>query len=142
VLIAQRQDQLERKALTGAGTRAWVRFTGVLLGYGYRPSRALLYLLGVVAASVILSLVIGAHGALAQTDSAGALMPAIPCTTLQRIAVGLNLGEPFISASPHCDATATTAGNVFTITRWFMQVTVWALATLFIAGFTSAVRKA
>ena len=140
-LIAQRQDQLDRRALTGARARAWARFTGVMLGYGYRPSRALLFLLAVLAASVTLALLLGAHGALAQTSSAGAILPHTPCTALQRIAVGLNLGEPFISSSPPCDASATAAGSAFTIARWFLQVAVWALATLFIAGFTSAVRR-
>jgi hypothetical protein len=141
VLIAQRQDQLDRRALTGARGRAWARFTGVILGYGYRPSRALVFLLGVVTASVLLALLLGAHGALAQTSAAGDVLPHAPCTALQRIAVGLNLGEPFLSASPRCDVTATSAASAFTIVRWFLQVAVWALATLFIAGFTSAVRK-
>ena len=141
VLISQRQDQLDRRALTGARSRAWARFTGITLGYGYRPSRALLVLLGVLAASVTLALVLGAHGALTQTSSAGAILPHARCTTLQRIALGLNLGEPFISASPPCVASATSAGSAFTIARWFLQVAVWALATLFIAGFTSAVRR-
>jgi hypothetical protein len=141
VLIAQRQDQLDRKALTGTGQRAWARFTGVVLGYGYRPSRALLYLLGVVIASVMLATTLGAHGALAQPDPAGAAKPAVPCTIVERIAVGLDLGEPLVSVSAQCAQTTTTAGDDLTILRWILQITAWALATLFVAGFTSAVRK-
>jgi hypothetical protein len=141
VLIAQRQDQIDRHSLTGWRERAWARFTGVILGYGYRPSRALYYLLGVVIASVILSVVLGAHGGLAQPNPTAG-KPAIQCTTLQRIAVGLDLAKPLISTSTPCDTTFdSTAGEALTIALWTLQVLAWALATLFIAGFTSAVRK-
>ena len=141
VLIAQRQDQLDRRALTGTGPRAWARFTGLVLGYGYRPSRALVFLLGVLVISVLLAILLGGHGALAQTNPAGTAVLATPCTTVQRMAVGLNLGEPFVSADAHCETTASAAGDWLTVSRWLLQVTAWALATLFVAGFTSAVRK-
>ena len=140
VLITQRQDQIDR-SLTGWRERTWARFTGVILGYGYRPSRALYCLLGVVITSVILSVVLGAHGGLTQPNSTSG-KPAIQCTALQRIAVGLDLGEPLVSTSAQCDTTSSsTAGEALTIARWTLQALAWALATLFIAGFTSAVRK-
>jgi len=141
VLIAQRRDQLDRNALTGAGPRAWARFTGAILGYGYRPSRALLFLLGVFVASIVLATLLGAHGALAQPPPAGSARPAAPCTTIQRVAVGLDLGEPFVSPAAQCGTTLTTTGNTLTVLRWILQIAAWALATLFVAGFTSAVRK-
>lgn len=40
-----------------------------------------------------------------------------------------------------CDLTTTPAGQRITIAQWCLQVFSWAFATLFIAGFTSAVRK-
>jgi hypothetical protein len=139
VLIAQRQDQIDRVP-TEWRERTWARFTGVMLGYGYRPSRALYYLLGVVITSVILSVVLGAHGGLAQSNPTTG-KPASQCTTLQRIAVGLDLGEPLVSTTTQCNTTNSTTGEVLTIARWTLQVLAWALATLFIAGFTNAVRK-
>lgn len=59
ILIAQRQAQLDRGVLTGR-ERLWARITGVTLGYGYQPSRALLFLLGVVVTSVVLAVTLGA----------------------------------------------------------------------------------
>lgn len=141
VLIAQRQDQLDRKALTGIGTRAWARFTGMILGYGYRPSRALLYLAGVVIASVVLAIALGADGALARPDPVPGSKAQVSCTVLQRVSIGLDLGEPLVSPASQCDSTGTAAGDGLVVARWILQVTAWALATLFIAGFTSAVRK-
>jgi len=142
VLIAQRQDQVDQRALKGWRHRAWARFTGVMLGYGYRPSRALLYLLGVIIISVVLSVVLGAHGGLAQPDPPAG-KPAAHCSTLERIAVGLDLGTPLISTNvqSRCDTTNSATGNGLTIAGWTLTVLAWALATLFIAGFTSAVRK-
>jgi len=141
VLMAQRKDQLDRGALTGASQRAWARFTGVVLGYGYRPSRALLFLLGVLAVSVILATVLGAHGALAQPRLSGSARLAAPCTPLQRVAVGLDVGEPLGVPSAQCGTTLLGAGSAFTVLHWLLEVAAWALAALFIAGFTSVVRK-
>jgi hypothetical protein len=42
ILIAQRQDQIDRRVLTDRTERAWARLTKVTLGYGYQPWRALL----------------------------------------------------------------------------------------------------
>ena len=142
VLIAQRQDQINQHALTGWRHRTWARFTGVMLGYGYRPSRTLLYLLSVIIISVVLSGVLGAHGGLAQPNPPAG-KPAAHCTTLERTAVGLDLGTPLISTNirDRCDTTNSATGDGLTIAGWTLTVLAWALATLFIAGFTSAVRK-
>ena len=56
VLMQQRRDQLDRGALTRRGDRMWARLTGALLGFGYQPWRALLYLVGVLIISVGLAL--------------------------------------------------------------------------------------
>ncbi|HTA09528.1 MAG TPA: hypothetical protein VK836_13500 [Streptosporangiaceae bacterium] len=141
VLIAQRQDQLERKALTGASQRGWARLTGVVLGYGYRSSRALLFLLGVLAVSVILATVLGAHGALAPPRLAGSASPVAPCTAVQRIAVGLDLGEPLAGPAAQCGTTLSATGSALTVLRWLLEAAAWAFVALFIAGFTSVVRR-
>jgi uncharacterized protein YjbI with pentapeptide repeats len=141
VLIALRQDQLDRNALTGASQRAWARFTGVVLGYGYRPSRALLFLAGVLAVSVILAAVLGAHGALAQPRLAGSAPSAAPCTAVQRVAVGLDLGEPRVAPGTQCGTTLTGTGTALTVLRWLLEAAAWTFAILFIAGFTSVIRK-
>lgn len=140
VLIAQRRDQIDRNALTGKRDRAWARFTGVTLGYGYKPARALLFLLGVVIASVVLALTLGAHGGLAQPNPPAG-KPAIRCSTVEQVGVGLDLGEPMVSTGSRCDTTGSANGEALTAARWTLEVLAWALATLFIAGFTSAVRK-
>lgn len=140
VLIAQRQDQIDRNALTGWRERAWARFTGVMLGYGYKPSRALLYLLGVVVTSIALAVVLGAHGGLAQS-SPPAAKPGVPCPTVQQVAVGLDLGTPLISTKAQCSTTNSATGEFLAVAGWTLQILAWGLATLFIAGFTSAVRK-
>jgi hypothetical protein len=97
-LIAQRDDQLAR-ADASWWERRWGRIIKITLGYGYQPWKALLFLAVVVAVSCMLVIVLGAHGALAQTDK-----------------------------------TASIGG-------WILRLLAWLFAALFIAGFTSAVRK-
>jgi hypothetical protein len=138
ILMAQRRDQISR-ALTGRGERAWARFTGLVLGYGYQPWRALLGLIAVLLTGAVLAVVLGGTG-LAQVRAGAA--PAA-CPVIDRIAVGLELGTPLIStpARLRCEATNTGAGQALTITGWVLRLMAWAFATLFIAGFTGAVRK-
>jgi hypothetical protein len=141
ILIAQRRDQLYRRALTGRTERAWARVTGFTLGYGYQSWRSLLGLLAVVAVAVVLGITLGAHGGLARTRPAAPA--ATQCSMVERIGVGLDLGRPLIKASTrtNCDVTTSVTGQILTVGNWVLQLFAWAFATLFVAGFTSAVRK-
>jgi hypothetical protein len=138
--MAQRRDQIQRAGLA-ASERAWGRFTGITLGYGYQPWRALVLLFATLAAAVTLSIIGGNHGGLAP-KSATATGPA-SCTTVDQIGVGLDLGTPLIKtgARERCPATTTPVGQTLTVIGWILQLLAWTFATLFIAGFTSAVRK-
>jgi hypothetical protein len=140
VLMAQRRDQIDRGALSGRVDRAWARLTGLTLGYGYQPWRALLALVAIATIAVVLAVTLGAHGGLAHTNR----RPPVgsPCSAVERVGVGLDLGLPLIKTGirDHCDTTAGTTGQVLTA-GWGLQVLAWAFATLFIAGFTGIVRK-
>jgi hypothetical protein len=141
VLMAQRQAQIDRSALTGRGERAWARLTGVTLGYGYQPWRALLGLVAIAMTAVILALTLGAHGGVARTDPESPA--ATRCSAVERVGVGLDLSVPLskIGARDHCDTTASATGQVLSVAGWGLQLLAGAFATLFVAGFTSAVRK-
>lgn len=134
VLMHQRRDQLARGSLNRAD-RTWARVTGLTLGYGYQPWRALLALLGVIAVSAVLAVVLGGHGALVQARSA--------CPVIDQVGIGLDLGTPLIStgSSARCQLTSSATGQALTLTGWLLRLLAWAFATLFVAGFTNAVRK-
>jgi predicted membrane protein len=140
-LIAQRDDQIDRNALTGRRERTWAKFTGVILGYGYQPSRALWCLAAVLVAIVAISLALGDRGGLARVDPVATAPES--CTTVEQIGVGLELGLPLISigAQDRCAPTNTYAGDALTLIGWVAQLLAWGFATLFVAGFTGAVRK-
>ena len=141
ILMAQRRDQINRGALTGRAERSWARLTGLTLGYGYQPWRALLALLGMAMIAVALAAILGAHGGLARTH------PHPPaanrCSPVELVGVGLDLGLPLIKtgARDDCDTTTSTTGQALTVAGWGLQLLAWAFATLFVAGFTGAVRK-
>ncbi|MEV6008958.1 hypothetical protein AB0M29_19340 [Streptomyces sp. NPDC051976] len=141
ILMAQRRDQIGRGALRGRD-RAWARFTGLTLGFGYQPWRALLLLFAVVASSVALAVVLGGPGG-GLEHSAGPSTSTTPCNVVERIGVGLDLGLPVVKtgAQDLCVPTDTRTGQTLTVTGWLLQLAAWAFATLFIAGFTGAVRK-
>jgi hypothetical protein len=59
---------------------------------------------------------------------------------------GVRAGVPSRSRTPTgasntCKPTNTRAGDLLTIAGWTLQALARAFATLFIAGYTSAVRK-
>lgn len=142
ILIAQRRDQLKRNVISSRPERVWAKVTGLTLGYGYQPWRALTGLVAIVAAAIALTILAGGHhGGL--VHAAGTARPGTPCTTLEQIGVGVDLGLPLIksTAKDNCATSATQAKTVITITGWVLQLFAWALATLFVAGFTGAVRK-
>ena len=103
-----------------------------------------MFLAGVVALSCVLAVVLGAHGALAQTSKTTA--PGRSCTVVQQVSVGLDLNLPVGTsvARAACDLTtdpASAAGAWLTAVGWVLRLLAWGFAVLFIAGFTSAVRK-
>ena len=143
ILMAQRDDQLARTHPRWP-EQWWGRVTKVTLGYGYQPWRALLFLTGVVALSCLLTIVLGSHGALAQTSNTAT--PGHSCTVLQQASVGLDLNLPIGKsvARDRCDLaedSASVTAAWLTAAGWVLQLLAWVFAALFVAGFTSAVRK-
>jgi hypothetical protein len=122
----------------------WGRITKLTLGYGYQPWRALLFLAAVVVLSCVLAVAFGSHGALAQTKTS--VTPGRSCTVVQQVSVGLDLNLPVGTtvARANCALTkdpASVTAAWLTSVGWVLRVLAWVFAALFIAGFTSAVRK-
>ena len=140
ILMEQRRSQTRRGALTGPTERLWARLTGLTLGYGYQPWRALIGLFAVVIIAAVLAVILGGHGGLEQTRT---VPTPLGCTLVERISVGIDLGTPLITtgAGARCQTTDSFTGQILTITGWALRLLAWAFASLFIAGFTSAVRK-
>jgi hypothetical protein len=143
ILMAQRDDELARTD-TRWPERLWGKITKSTLGYGYQPWRALWFLAAVVAVSCLLAVVLGARGALAQTGKT--TTPGRSCTVVQQVSVGLDLNLPVGTsvARADCDLTmdpASVTAAWLAAVGWVLRVLAWTFAALFIAGFTSAVRK-
>jgi len=142
-LMRQRDDQLARTHPRWP-ERWWGWITKVTLGYGYQPWRALWFLAAVLALSCVLAVVLGSHGALAQTSKTAT--PGRSCTVVQQASVGLDLNLPVGTsvAREDCDLTTDSASVTATwlsVASWVLRLLAWVFAALFIAGFTSAVRK-
>jgi len=94
--------------------------------------------------SCVLAVVLGSHGALAQTTKTAT--PGRPCTVVQQVSVGLDLNLPVGTSVARADCELTTDSDSvtaawLTAVSWFLRLLAWMFAALFIAGFTSAVRK-
>ncbi|MFG2081619.1 hypothetical protein ACGFI5_14765 [Micromonospora tulbaghiae] len=160
--IAQRKSQIRRGALTERRERVWARFTGLALGYGYQPWRALLslFLLALIAIGIsVFSESAYSHTKSSTESSAssratsspnnayshtrGSPGSGAPCSALERVGVALDVSIPLIktNARSSCDLNTTPTGQRLTVVHWVIQVLAWGFATLFVAGFTSVVRK-
>jgi hypothetical protein len=141
VLMSQRRDLLADSS-TSRLERAWGLLTRLTLGYGYQPWRALLFLLAVVGIAVTLTVTVGPHGGLGRIIHPP-VTTATGCSTVERIGVGLDFSLPLINTGARelCDTTDSATGQALTVAAWVLQLLAWAFAALFIAGFTSAVRK-
>ena len=62
---------------------------------------------------------------------------------MDRIGVGLDLALPLINtgARQRCGTTSSTTGQALDVAGWALQLLAWDFATLFIAGFTSVIRR-
>jgi hypothetical protein len=125
ILMAQRTHELRirRPGMTRT-ERSWGKFTGVTLGYGYQPWRALVGLPGVVILAVILSVSYGGQGGLAHTRASGS--PGTACSALEGVGVGLDFSIPVVrsGAGGACATTASGAGNTITISSWVLQLSM------------------
>lgn len=151
ILIAQQTDLRRRnpEALGGRLTRGFHWLWGVLAGYGYRARRTALALLLVLAAAGSLGWWAGqvstrpGHLA-AERVTSSAAAAGTPCSTVELVGLGLDRGLPLgmIGMRTRCDLdTSSREGGAFTWAIWFVQVLVWGLATLALAGYTNLVRK-
>lgn len=141
-LIAQRNDQVTRGTLSRR-EKGWARFTGITLGYGYEPWRALI---GVFLIFLLACLACLMPGALAQSvANPNPLAPtaAISCRVSEILQVAVNMSVPLVSSSSSidCAATATPQGGLLSIAAVILNAAGWAFTALFAAGFTSAVRR-
>jgi hypothetical protein len=136
IRVAQQRDLLRRGRLTRRG-RTWHRITGLTVGYGYRPSVALVWLAATLAVAILV--IVGIAG------TAGLVRGAAgPCSVVEQIGVALNAATPLIKpdAQQRCQIVTTTGlGQSVVVATWILQGFTWAFATLFIAGFTGLVRK-
>ena len=143
VLMEQRRDQLSR-ATPSRMARAWGRTLEVLLGSGYQPWRALvaLALVALFAIACCVGTDLGRVG-LDQSTVTPDSKSRPACAAHDRALYGLSVGLPLVKPSlPGCTPNDTREGTIISLSRPVVELIGWALATLFVAGFTSVIRKA
>jgi hypothetical protein len=148
VLIAQQQDRYRRGELGGRLRKIAHWLWGVLAGYGYRSSRAVLALLLVLVIAAGLGVAAGhtpigpdrfvsAHTSLVRD-------PNTPCSMVEQIGVGIDRSLPLapVAIGDRCDFDTTSRiGQTFTVVTWILQAVVWTLVALAIAGYLDLIRK-
>lgn len=136
VLIAQQED-LRRRG--DPGNKLWHRFLGVTLGYGYRPSRAVIGLLVTFLLALCLVWTTNAYNGLTPAKD----RPADSCSPVNRISLAADLAIPLVKlgGTPRCELANGPAGQWATGAGWVVQILGWSFATLSVAGFTGLVRK-
>ncbi|MGH3627657.1 MAG: hypothetical protein ACRDRL_09485, partial [Sciscionella sp.] len=153
ILIAQQQDLRERGEIGGFLIKIVHCLWGVLGGYGYRTGRiALALLIAVLAAGGMgfaagnIPTSPGRYVAMhtAQTDPKDLNASPGPCSLTEQIGVGIDRGLPLSTTGirSRCDFdTISRRGQAVTWASWVLQFLVWALVTLFVAGYVGLIRK-
>jgi hypothetical protein len=125
------------------------RVWGALGGYGYRTGRIALTLLIVLLAAAGLGIAAGhiptSPGRYVAMHTTQADTPHGPCSLTEQIGVGIDRGLPLGTTGirDRCDFDTTSGwGQAVTWATWVLQLLVWALVTLFVAGYVNLIRKA
>ena len=151
ILMAQQTDLRRRspRSLGGRLTRWFHWLWGVLAGYGYRARRTAAALLLVLVVAGALGWWAGqvptrpGHHA-AERVATAPVGAGTPCSAVELVGLGLDRGLPLAMTGmrARCDLdTASRKGQAFTAAIWLVQLAVWGLATLALAGYTNLVRK-
>jgi hypothetical protein len=148
ILIAQQRDRRRRGSVGGAGSKMLHWLFGWTVGYGYRASRAMLWLAIVAGAAISLS-ILASHthrddGRYLAIHGSNAHTPFAPCSMAEQVGMGIDRGLPLIRAgtSETCIIdTDDRLGQSITFGLWATQLAAWATATLAVAGYTGLVRK-
>lgn len=142
VLITQRRHQIADGNLRRT-SRAWAKFTGLTLNYGYQPWRALLWAGATTLLSVLLTITLGNAGGLLHTPATGPGLTGTPCSTAEHIGYALDGFLPVVrtGARDTCRPALNTYGATLQLAGWTLGLITWAFLTLFIAGFTNIIRK-
>lgn len=140
--LARQRDLLRRGELDFWGA-LWHRITGLTVGYGYRPSLALLWWAGALVLSVLLIAgVAGPAGLVAHVATTGGQPTS--CSLVEQVGLALNAATPLVKpdSQQRCQIETTAGlGQIVIVGTWILQALAWAFVTLFVAGFTGLVRK-
>ncbi len=138
ILIAQQRDLRRRGDIGGRWRKFLHAASGLFIGYGHRPFRALGYLAGLCAIATLVASAASLLGIAVRPAPAKG-----PCSPAETFGLAVDTVVPLLKTggAPRCEiATATPWGQVFYVTGYVLQILGWAFATLFVAGYTGLVR--
>lgn len=138
IKIAQNRDRAKRGSFEGAVQRSLHLLSGFFIGYGYKPWRALIGLIGSLASATILVIVAGRLGLLVLASD-----PLTQCNLSEQLSIAAPSAGPIFrpSGSASCIYINATWAQAFALANFALQLFGWAFLTLFIAGFTGLIKK-
>ena len=147
VLIAKEDDRRRYGGLTGLG-KAWNCFLGLTIAHGYRPQRALLYSLIIMAIGWVLFDLGYKNKLIAETNDTHK-----PYAVFDSLIYSIDVFTPIIDfhqestwiPDPNQDSKFHLlffkTGAMLRGYFWFQIVAGWVLTSLWVAGFTGLVRS-
>ncbi|MGP4001425.1 hypothetical protein [Streptomyces sp. 8N706] len=121
------------------GAKAWHWIAGATVRYGYRPGRALWFLLAVLGLSCIVMLFADLFGLVAHPKARGGGR----CGVVETIGSAFDRTVPLLGSAAvgRCELTNTLPAQWIFVVSLILQAFSWAFITLFVVGFTGIVRK-
>jgi hypothetical protein len=153
ILIELEDERHRQNGSKRASARLWHWIKRTFISHGYRPGRALGGVAGVFVIAVIVTLSARQAGWIHQpvlrvqgttVGTAFDEVVSVPCSVGDTIRLAADLSVPLINSGGRlrCDFEHDKVGaQVGTVLGILLQILGWAFATLFVVGFTGAIRK-
>lgn len=139
ILIAQQRDLRKRGEPGHRGQRLLHAASGLFIGYGHKPWRALGFLAWVCALAVGLLFTAHAFGIAVRPGPGNA-----PCSLAEVLGAAIDTSVPILKTGggTRCEIAANTGlAQALYLGGYVVQAMGWAFATLFVAGYTGLIRR-
>ncbi|MEJ2860134.1 hypothetical protein [Actinomycetospora flava] len=142
IFIQQERDRREVGANMNARESLWHRFKGSVIGYGYLPHKAVVPFVAILAITTFA--IVGAS----LIDPLVLMRPVgqskVACSVIEQLSFSGDIAIPLVGAGfrfQQCSLTEGPLAQTLLVATTLLRFASWALATLFVAGFTGLIKR-
>ena len=142
ILIQQERDRREVGANMDRSEALWHRLKGSVIGYGYQPHKAIAPFVTIILVTIFLVVGAGLIDPLVLMQPVGQARDS--CSVVEQLSFSGDVAIPLIGAGfrfQQCSLTDGPLAQSLLVFTTILRFASWALATLFVAGFTGLIKR-